>query len=157
MLSAPASAGSGETDEGSAMKNLANPLWFALLCLVLVFCSTPASSAGILTTANMYAVTLSSGDYDKIIGHLTAAEDLLDRGIVLLDEGKYEDAAHCFWRVANLYGEYHALKDHTNAALAYYYLGNTYLLAGRPDLAPGFFTVAADLYPEGELLSLIHI
>ena len=92
----------------------------------------------------------SNADYGKIVGTLGVAEEIYNRGIKLLYHGSFAEAAECFRRVIDLYSSFSTLDGHPRIASSYYYLGKTYLLAGKPDLAKGLFHLAALTNPVGE-------
>lgn len=115
------------------------------LCFLL---SLPGNSdAVVLTSPGGFSWLLSNEDYGKVVGQVGVVEDLYDRGLELLKQGEFNEAAECFWRVADIYSASTALKDHTKVASAYYFLGKTYLLSGKPELSAGLFALAESTYP----------
>ncbi|HUT02828.1 MAG TPA: OmpA family protein [bacterium] len=118
--------------------------------LCLLFSMPHTSSAGVVTMPAEFNWLFSDADYGKIVGTIGVAEEIYDRGIELLYHGSFSEAAECFWRVIDIYSGFSTLDRHTRVASSYYYLGKTYLLAGKPDLAKGLFHLAALTNPVGE-------
>ena len=106
----------------------------------------------IVTAPAEFNWLLSDAEYGKVIGALGVAEEIHQRGIELLYDGKFSEAAECFWRVIDIYSGSSVLKAHPHVSSTYYYLGKTYLLAGRPGLSRGFFALALQSHPTGELM-----
>ena len=116
-----------------------------LLCSL--FLMSQASFGGVLTMPAGFNWLLSDADFGKVVGTPGVAEDTYQRGIELLYDGKFSEAADCFWRVIDIYTEGDVLSTHPRVASAYYYLGKTYLLAGRPELSRGLFALALQAHP----------
>jgi len=129
---------------------------FALAAgLMIGLCSlfvSHVSFGGIVTTPAEFNWLLSDAEYGKVLGTLGVAEEIYQRGIELLYDAKFAEATECFWRVIDLYSEDPVLRIHSRVSSAYYFLGKTYLLAGKPGLSRGLFALAVQSHPAGEFL-----
>lgn len=123
---------------------------------MVVLCSllfvSHVSSGGVVTAPTEFNWLLSDTGYGKVLGTLGVAEEIYQRGIELLYDGKFAEAAECFWRVVDLYSEDNVLRTHPRVSSAYYFLGKTYLLAGKPGLSRGLLELAIQSHPAGEFL-----
>ena len=119
------------------------------LCALILTAQTGLGC--IVTAPTEFNWLVSDVEYGKVIGVLGVAEEIHQRGIELLYDGKFSEAAECFWRVIDLYSGFSVLKAHPHVSSTYYYLGKTYLLAGRPGISRGLFALALQLHPTGEL------
>ncbi len=95
---------------------------------------------------------LLDAEYGEVLRTLGVAEEIYQRGIELLYDGKFAEAAECFWRVVDLYSADSVLSTHSRVSSAYYFLGKTYLLAGKPGLSRGLFALAVQSHPAGEFM-----
>ncbi|MBN2209297.1 MAG: OmpA family protein [Candidatus Coatesbacteria bacterium] len=124
--------------------------------LAILMCSlflmSQAALGGVVTMPAGFNWLLSDTEFGKVLGTPGVAEDIYQRGIELLYDGKFSEAAECFWRVIDLYTEGTVLRSHPRVSSAYYYLGKTYLLAGRPELSCGLFALALQGRPATEFL-----
>ena len=123
-----------------------------MIGLCSLFFVPHASFGGIVTTPAEFNWLISDAEYGKVLGTLGVAEGIYHRGIELLYDSKFAEAADCFWRVVDLYAEDTVLRTHSRVSSAYYFLGKTYLLAGKPGLSRGLFALAVQSHPAGEFL-----
>ena len=121
-----------------------------LLCSL--FLMSQASFGSVVTMPAGFNWLLSDAEFGKVVGTPGVAEDTYQRGIELLYDGKFSEAAECFWQVVDLYTAGAVLSTHPRVSSAYYYLGKTYLLAGRPELSCGLFALALQGRPDAEFL-----
>jgi len=122
--------------------------------LCLLFLMPHTGSASFITMPAEFNWLFSDADYGKIVGTIGVAEEIYNRGIELLYHGSFSEAAECFWRVIDIYSSFSTLDRHPRVASSYYYLGKTYLLAGKPDIAKGLFHLAALTNPMGESIEV---
>ncbi|MBN1592438.1 MAG: OmpA family protein [Candidatus Coatesbacteria bacterium] len=120
------------------------------ICIFAMVANTGLGA--IVTVPTDFNWLLADEDYSRFIGELSVGQDLYDRGIELLYDGKFGEATECFWRVIDIYTELYAFKSHPLVSSTYYYLGKTYLLAGRPGLAKGLFELALHSHPTGDMI-----
>ena len=74
----------------------------------------------IVTTPSQFSSLLSDADYGKVVGRTAVCEDLFKRGIDLLSQRSFKEAAECFWRVIDDYSSSSALRANPHVASAYY-------------------------------------